>query len=80
MDPMDQRNVYYPGIDALKGILILLVIAGHFLEGRISENPLRYIIYSFHMPLFLVLSGFLLNRERLRHRGTAHFRPATGPG
>jgi len=51
-------------IDLAKGILILLVIAGHMLLGGPTTFP-HYIIYSFHMPLFTALSGWLVNWEML---------------
>ena len=53
-------------IDALKGILILAVVVGHILPGTLDENPLRYLIYSFHMPAFFFVSGYLLNLDKLR--------------
>ena len=40
-------------IDILKGIAMILVIAGHTISGV----P-RSIIFSFHMPLFFALSGY----------------------
>lgn len=43
-------------LDMTKGICILLVILGHQLE---VDHPLRNVIYSFHMALFLILSGVL---------------------
>lgn len=52
-------------IDLLKGILILLVIIGHILQGTFSENIWRYIIYTFHMPLFIGISGYLLNYTKI---------------
>jgi acyltransferase len=51
-------------IDIAKGIGILLVIYGHALNG----NSFRYIIYSFHMPLFFLLSGIVfrhIDHEKL---------------
>lgn len=52
-----QRNV---SIDFLKCFAIFAVVLGHVLE-RIDgpENMLRVFIYSFHMPLFFMASGFL---------------------
>ena len=47
-------------LDVLKGIGILLVIFGHLMEP--PEFP-RILIYSFHMPLFLIVSGFFM-KER----------------
>ena len=52
-------------IDVIKGILILLVIVGHILLGSLDENGLRYYIYSFHMPVFFYVSGFLINLDKL---------------
>ncbi len=56
----------YP--DILKGIAILLVILGHCIQfgsGRAYEanaefqsNPLFVWIYSFHMPLFMIIAGY----------------------
>ncbi len=41
-------------IDTLKAIGILLVILGHI------SNPGTKFIYSFHMPLFFIISGFFI--------------------
>ena len=42
-------------IDAAKGLAILLVIAGHTTDsGSFTHN----IIFSFHIPLFFILSGY----------------------
>ena len=38
-------------IDTLKGLLIFTVVLGHVLLGTLDENPLRYLIYSFHQWL-----------------------------
>ena len=52
-------------IDVLKGVLIIFVIIGHALLGSLDENGLRYLIYSFHMPLFIFISGYLINPTKL---------------
>lgn len=42
-------------IDVAKGIAILLVIIGHTVQfGSATRN----VIFSFHMPLFFILSGY----------------------
>lgn len=49
-------------IDSIKGFLILLVVLGHMLEQHISmpSNLAVYLlIYSFHMPLFVMISGYV---------------------
>lgn len=50
-------------IDTCKGIAILIVVLGH-----INEIPpaLRTFIYSFHMPLFFIISGFLWNENKYK--------------
>jgi len=58
MQSLSTRN---PNIDFVKGLLIVFVVIGHILRGSLSDDLLRYIIYLFHMPLFIGLSGFLFN-------------------
>jgi len=52
-------------IDIFKGLLIVLVILGHVLQGSMSDAIWRTIIYSFHMPLFIGISGFLFNTNKV---------------
>lgn len=50
-------------IDALKGVAILLVVLGHSVQvhdANFDNNPLFRVIYSFHMPMFMFLSGFIV--------------------
>lgn len=53
-------------VDAVKGLLIFLVVVGHVLLGTLDDNILRYVIYSFHMPVFFFVSGYLLNVENMK--------------
>ena len=49
-----------PFLDNAKILLILLVVLGHILlldKGRASVTSIEW-IYSFHMPLFVFISGF----------------------
>ena len=51
------------GIDILKSIAIFLVIYGHILQygiggGNPPDTLIFRIIYSFHMPLFMIISGY----------------------
>lgn len=53
-------------IDALKGLAIFFVLWGHSLqylknEADFFHNPIFEFIYSFHMPLFFMISGFFFN-------------------
>ena len=45
-------------IDICKGIGIILMMVGHY---AYTPSWLKDIIYSFHMPLFFILSGYLAN-------------------
>lgn len=47
-------------IDAAKGLGITLMFLGHM---QIGESLLAF-IYSFHMPLFVIISGFLFRADR----------------
>jgi len=54
-----KRNVQ---IDVLKGIAILLVVIGHSIQSsylKFDENIIFRYIYSFHMALFMFLSGYV---------------------
>jgi fucose 4-O-acetylase-like acetyltransferase len=67
IEPMESKSMESRlyNIDFLKGILILFVIAGHYILGAVDDNFIRYTIYSFHMPIFIGISGFLINRSKL---------------
>lgn len=43
-------------IDIAKGLTMLLVILGHSVNGNLYGNITRGIIFSFHMPLFFIVS------------------------
>lgn len=69
---MKEKNIQ---IDNLKAILIVLVVVGHF--GS-TKNPfyrsLIAFIYSFHMPLFLFVSGYLSkNLDRIRDKAVTEY-------
>ena len=61
-----KKRWIYP--DFCKGILIILVVIGHSIQfglgkqyyssGLYFENPIYKVIYSFHMPAFMIISGF----------------------
>ena len=58
---------YFPEVDAVKGIAILLVILGHSfcvypIDLTASLGNIQKVIYSFHMPLFFIASGFVYRR------------------
>lgn len=66
-----QERIHY--IDNLKGILIILVVIGHFLmpcRGDAESTKLLYqTIYFFHIPLFVFVSGFLAKRVYTKEKG-----------
>lgn len=51
-------------LDAVKGLAIILVVVGHITAfsnpGNLKNNLLYNLIYSFHMPLFFFISGYLV--------------------
>lgn len=52
--------------DYLKGIAIFLVVWCHciqYITGQTFENTFYSIIYSFHMPLFIIISGFFFHKK-----------------
>lgn len=51
-------------VDIAKGILIILVVVAHAQTDIVHD-----IIFMFHMPLFFVISGFLMRREKLLKTG-----------
>ncbi len=60
---MQASKKYYDEITMAKGIGILCVVLGHAIKQTGVDNnlwnTLVQVIYSFHMPLFFVLSGFV---------------------
>ena len=61
-----RRSLYW---DNIKGVLIILVVFGHFLFGlQNSEinNTIVDAIYLFHMPAFVFVSGYFSKSEHSR--------------
>lgn len=59
-----QRVQYNEDLDFLKGIGIVFVVLGHCFTSAIVEKyptieMCKLIIYTFHMPLFFIVSGYL---------------------
>ncbi len=62
---MENRNT---NIDFLKAFATLLVIAGHVIQIttiNFDDSMLFKIIYSFHMPLFMCISGYLYKEPKV---------------
>ena len=47
--------------DFLKGLLIILVISFHLVYIGDSYPYAKRVVYTFHMPAFLLMSGYLMN-------------------
>jgi len=71
------RNI---GVDALRGFSILLVVLGHSISNaenllNASGYNLKYYVsnflYMFHMPLFFLISGYVLFGKHIRVRDRA---------
>lgn len=78
---MGKKNVRIVEIDILKGIGILLVILGHCvpdypqnLRADESSSFIEQFVYGFHMPLFFVCSGFLMQMTDSHARGMFNIR------
>lgn len=59
-----QRDPFW---DTLKAILIVLVVLGH--TGTALGDKWMSVIYAFHMPLFIFVSGYFSKRKPLREIG-----------
>lgn len=60
-------------VDILKGIAILLVVVGHTEYAEGASNPGKTLIYSFHMALFFMLSGYTAALSLSRHPHLGRF-------
>lgn len=70
-DTINKRNQL---LDAVKGIAIILVVLGHSVQFCSGLNnfdalslPISRFIISFHMPLFMIVSGYLFYGTLRRH-------------
>lgn len=66
-------------IDVVKGLLILSVVLGHCIQETLKvrglgfdENLWRNLIYSFHMPAFMAMSGYVAYRPNRLSGGGAY--------
>ena len=53
-------------IDIMKGILMSLVVMAH------AQGPFHRFIYLFHMPVFIMISGYLFHNDKLRKEEIGH--------
>lgn len=70
-------NIRISYIDALKGLAIILVVWGHIAEKSmgIENMPFNWMYGSFHMPLFIFLSGLFAYKgmDRISWKYIWHF-------
>ena len=59
------------GIDLFRGLLVVLVLLGHFAELTQRHHFLTWFGYGFRMPLFIGLTGYLFNLEQARNLSPA---------
>lgn len=52
-------RMHFQWVDNAKAILIFLVVLGHF-HYSYAPVPFKEVIYAFHVPAFLFITGFLL--------------------
>lgn len=58
----EKKGEVYHWVNSAKGIGVILVVLGHLLyESNIPY--VNQVIYSFHMPLFFILSGYIQKKE-----------------
>lgn len=77
---MKQRNQY---LDILRGVAIILMVFGHCFQygngteliksGDFFNYKIFQIIYSFHLPLFMLLSGYLFSYTVIRYQDNMAF-------
>ena len=72
-----EKKAHDKTLDIAKGIAILCVVLGHSFPSNIftGETGLDYaakliydFVYSFHMPVFFFISGYLFNNAWINHR------------
>lgn len=51
-------------LDFLKGIMIMLMVAFHLVYIGDGYPYVKQIVYTFHIPVFFIISGYLMNVEK----------------
>lgn len=71
---MNNKRLDY--IDILKGFAIFLMVMAHILIGvqNSGDQTVSQIIYTFHMPLFMFMSGYVLDLNRKNNMGRGDFK------
>ena len=64
MEELGIRKDRIGWIDCVKGLAILLIVAGHCGIGIIAEGMVAKFIYGFHVPISFIISGYLYNDKK----------------
>ncbi|MGA3080469.1 MAG: acyltransferase [Terracidiphilus sp.] len=74
--PLPVQSERNATLDCIKGFAICLVVWGHCIQylsagsnEQYLQDPVFAIIYSFHMPLFMAISGYLFYASQHRYGG-----------
>lgn len=68
MEPLNPHRAYYPALDGLRGLAILLVVVFH------NFGFIRYFFFGWlGVDLFFVLSGFLITGILVETQGTSNY-------
>lgn len=74
---MRSRSDY---LDNVKGLLVFLVVLAHFLAETAglskAVNAVYMVLYTFHVPLFAFVSGYLSRSRRAREQAPRRFLPS----
>lgn len=57
-------KTYVPQLDYLKSIFIVLMILFHLVYIGDTYPYMKQVVYTFHMPVFLILSGYLSQTDK----------------
>lgn len=63
---MQKREVY---IDKVKGLAIILIVLGHIILLKENvESKICMYIYTFHVPIFFIISGILISLKNIKEQ------------
>lgn len=77
--PAAQPAARIAWIDVARGIGIILVVLGHTLTLSIGGLSAKYVIFTFHMPLFVFLSALVLKPQDWQTVARTRMRPLLVP-
>lgn len=83
LPPAPSATVRDSAIDNVKAVLIFLVVFGHLIELHIEGSqllrPLWIFLYSFHMPMFALVSGMFSHASLGQREGRQIIRNVVAP-